>query len=302
MMTKRLIVIIGPTGVGKTELSIQIARWLECPVLSADSRQFYKELKIGTARPDEKQLKGVKHFFLGHVSLKDKYHAGKFEEDAEELLPALFRVHPWVILTGGSGLYIDAVLKGIDPMPSVDPEVRKKLRAEYEEYGLEYIRELLKKADPEYYQRVDRNNPNRMLKALEIYRMTGKAYSGFLKHEPKKKDFLPVKVGLNRERSQLYERINKRVDQMMEEGLLEEVRAVMKYKDHNALNTFGYKELIAHLEGRISLEEAVRLIKRNSRHYARRQLTWFRKDPGIKWFHPDEQNAIMDFLTSFNQK
>ncbi len=301
-MNKWLIVIIGPTGVGKTELSIQIARRLKCPVLSADSRQFYRELKIGTARPDEKQLKGVTHFFLGHLSLKENYNASKFEEDAEELLPALFRVHHRVILTGGSGLYIDAVLKGIDPMPPVDPEVRKELRRVYEEHGLDQIRELLKKADPEYYQRVDRNNPNRMLKALEIYQMTGQAYSGFLKHEPRKKTFLPVKIGLNRERGELYKRINKRVDQMMEEGLPEEVRSVMQYKDHNALNTVGYKELIAHLEGRISLEEAIRLIKRNSRHYARRQLTWFRKYPGIKWFHPVEQNAIMDYLTSFNQK
>ncbi len=295
-LNKTLIVISGPTGIGKTDLSIELAQMLNAVIISSDSRQVYKELKIGIAAPAKDDLAKVKHYMIANKSIYDYYSAGIYEAEVLEILANIFKKQNTAILAGGSGMYIDAVCKGIDILPDVEPELRKKLTKQYEEEGVESLRFDLKRFDPEHYKIVDLNNPKRILKALEVCIQTGKTYTSFLTEPNKNRQFNILKIGLERDREELYERINKRVDLMFEQGLIEEVKQFHKDKHLNALNTVGYKELFDYFEGKYDLEEAVRLIKRNSRRYAKRQITWFKRDNEITWFHPDEKKKIFDFI------
>lgn len=296
MMQPTLIVLIGPTGVGKTELSLSIARKYGTSIISCDSRQLYADLKIGTAAPTPEQLAVVPHYFVGTLKLTDYYSAAQFEADVMQKLDELFKEHPVVLMTGGSMMYIDAVCKGIDDIPTVDAETRSMMMRRYEEEGLERLCAELKLLDPEYYNIVDLKNPKRVIHALEICYMTGRTYTSFRTQSHKQRPFKILKIGLRREREELYERINKRVDMMMEEGLLDEVRSVYAYKDLNSLNTVGYKEIIKYLDGEWELPFAVEKIKQNSRIYSRKQMTWFKRDPDIAWFHPDEGETILSYI------
>jgi len=293
---KTLIVLTGPTAVGKTELCIDIAQTLDTEIISADSRQIFRELKIGTAAPTREQLQKVPHHFIGTRSVYEYYTAGIFEMEALEVIREIFAKKDQVVLTGGSGLYIHAVCHGIDALPKVDPEVRENLLEKYKQEGLTGIRQRLRILDPASYEQVDLKNPKRILKALEITLTTGKPYSSFLTRQKKDRPFHILKIGLNRERQELYDRINRRVDQMIQEGLVEEARQFQGKTHLNALNTVGYKELFSYFNGQISFEEAVRLIKRNTRRYAKRQLTWFARDPDIHWYHPDQKDQIMELI------
>ena len=291
-----LIVLIGPTGVGKTELSLRIAESFQTSVVSADSRQLYAELKIGTAAPTPDQLKRVPHYLIGTLHLTDYYSAAQYETEALEILDKLFMQHEVVVLTGGSMMYVDAICKGIDDIPTVDAETRQLMLQKYEEEGLEQLCAELRLLDPEYYRIVDLKNPKRVIHALEICYMTGRTYTSFRTQQKKERPFRIIKIGLTRDREELYDRINRRVDMMMEEGLLEEVRSVLPYRHLNSLNTVGYKELFNYFEGKTDYAEAVRLIKRNSRRYARKQLSWFRRDDDIRWFHPDDYEGIVEAI------
>jgi tRNA dimethylallyltransferase len=296
MSRKILVIIAGPTGVGKTDLAIDVARQLKTEIINADSRQIYREMVIGTAMPSEVQQQQVKHHFINHKSIHENYNASMFETEVLDFLSNFFSRHDEVVMTGGSGMYIDAVCRGIDDIPTVDPEIRNRIRLEYQEIGLEGIRLKLKHMDPEYYRKVDLKNPVRIMKALEISEMTGKPYTAFLTGIPKTRTFSTVKIGLDLPRQELHERINLRVDMMMKQGLLEEVRSLYPYKQLNPLNTVGYKELFGYLDGKYSLDEAVEMIKGHTRQYARRQLTWFHRNKEMKWFHPDEKELIFSYL------
>lgn len=295
-MQQTLIIILGPTGIGKTELSIGIARQLGTEIISSDSRQIYKELKIGTAVPSDAQLMKVKHHFIGNKSIYDNYNASMFEFEVLELLNELYKTHNQVVMTGGSGMYIQAVCDGIDELPSIDTQLRNDLLQKYNDEGIESLRIQLKMLDPESYKKIDLKNPKRILKALEVTIQTGKPYSSFLTSPKKQRPFHILKIGLKRDRNELYERINKRVDEMVQEGLVEEARKFFKDRHLNSLNTVGYKELFEHFEGKISLIRAIELIKRNSRHYAKRQMSWFNRDKEISWFHPENKQKIIDFI------
>ena len=292
-----LITLLGPTGVGKTELSLKVAERLGSPIISSDSRQLYRELPIGTAAPTPEQQARVKHYFVGTLGLTDYYSASQFETDVLALLTQLHATAPNVAMSGGSMMYIDAVCKGIDDIPTVTPEIREAIYQQFAQEGLAPILEELKAADPKHYEEVDRQNYKRVIHAVEICRMTGKPYSSFRTHTIKSRPFRIIKIGLTRDREELYDRINRRVDQMMEEGLLEEARRVYPYRALNALNTVGYKELFNYLSGEWTLDVAIEKIKRNSRVYARKQMTWFKHDPAIQWFHPDEEAALFQYLT-----
>lgn len=295
---KKLIVISGPTGIGKTDLSIDIALEFNTEIISSDSRQVYKELKIGTAVPSDDQLKKVKHHLIGHKSVYDYYNASMFEVEVLELLNNLFVDHNEVIMTGGSGMYINAVCNGIDELPDIDMEIRNDLIEKHKKEGIESLRMQLKMLDPESYQKIDLKNAKRILKALEVSLQTGKPYSSFLLGNKKERDFEIIKIGLQRDRAELYERINIRVDQMVEEGLVDEAQQFYKDRSLNSLNTVGYKELFEHFDGTITLEKAIELIKRNSRHYAKRQISWFARDKEIVWFNPENFNEIINFIKS----
>ncbi|MBO4825848.1 MAG: tRNA (adenosine(37)-N6)-dimethylallyltransferase MiaA [Prevotella sp.] len=290
-MRNKLIVIVGPTGVGKTELCIQLAEHFHTPIISADSRQLFAEIPIGTAAPTPEQLKRVKHYFVGTLHLTDYYSASKYEEDVLKLMAQLSEENPTAcptaIMTGGSMMYIDAVCDGIDDIPTVDEQTRATMKQRLADEGLPALVEELKVLDPEHWAIVDKQNPRRVVHALEICHMTGKTYTSFRKKEKKQRPFDIIKIGINRPREELYERINKRVDQMMANGLLEEARSVYPLRQHNALNTVGYKELFAYFDGVWTLDEAVERIKGNTRRYCRKQLTWFKRDPQIHWFYPD---------------
>ena len=292
-----LITLLGPTGVGKTELSLKVAERLGSPIISSDSRQLYRELPIGTAAPTPEQQARVKHYFVGTLGLTDYYSASQFETDVLALLTQLHATVANVVMSGGSMMYIDAVCKGIDDIPTVTPEIREAIYQQFAQEGLAPILEELKAADPKHYEEVDRQNYKRVIHAVEICRMTGKPYSSFRTHTIKSRPFRIIKIGLTRDREELYDRINRRVDQMMEEGLLEEARRVYPYRALNALNTVGYKELFNYLSGEWTLDVAIEKIKRNSRVYARKQMTWFKHDPAIQWFHPDEEAALFQYLT-----
>ena len=294
---KTLIVITGPTAVGKTALCLDIARHFGIPIINADSRQIYRELKIGTASPSDEQLRLVPHYLVGTLSLHDYYSASLFEQQVLEILEKEFQQHDIALLTGGSMMYIDAVCNGIDDIPTVDDKTRDLLKKRLADEVLEALVEELKTLDPEYYEIVDKQNPRRVVHGLEICLMTGKTYTSFRKKEKKQRPFHIIKIGVNRPREELYQRINQRVDQMMADGLLEEAKRVYQQRDMNALNTVGYKELFDYLDGRWTLEEAVERIKGNTRRYARKQLTWFKRDEEIRWFHPEQQQDILNYIS-----
>ena len=297
-MQHTLIVLIGPTGVGKTELSLSIAEHFNTSIVSSDSRQLYADLKIGTAAPTPNQLARVPHHFVGTLKLTDYYSAAQYESEVLSKLEELFQQNDVVVLTGGSMMYVDAICKGIDDIPTVDKETRELMIQRYEEEGLENLCAELKLLDPEYYQIVDLKNPKRVIHALEICYMTGKTYTSFRTRNTKERPFRIIKIGLIREREELYERINRRVDEMMKEGLLEEAKSVYKYKHLNSLNTVGYKEMFQYLDGEWTLDFAIEKIKQNSRIYSRKQMTWFKRDTDITWFHPDQKEEIMNHINN----
>jgi tRNA dimethylallyltransferase len=287
---KKLIVLTGPTAVGKTKEAINLAKALNTEIISADSRQFYKELNIGVATPTEEELSEVKHHFIGHISIHNNYNVGLFEKDALDRIELLFKTYDTIVLTGGSGMYIDVVCNGMDSLPDVDIEIRNELNRVFKEEGISVLQEELREKDIEYYNIVDKKNHIRIIRALEVIRQTGKTFSFYRTNKKTQRDFQIFKFALQRERSELIERINKRVDLMMEDGLLDEAKTVYLYKHLSALNTVGYKELFKYFEGEISLENAIEDIKTNTRRYAKRQMTWFRKDKEYIWL--DAKNPI----------
>ena len=297
---KVLFVVLGPTAVGKTEVCMKIAQRLHTPVINADSRQIFSGIPIATAAPTYEQLSLVKHYFVGTCQLSDYYSASKYEEEVMALLAPDGELGklPFALMSGGSMMYIDAVCDGIDDIPTIDDETRALMKQRLAEEGLERLCEDLKRLDPEYYEIVDKQNPRRVVHALEICTMTGQTYTSFRRREKRERPFRIIKIGLNRPREELYTRINQRVDEMMASGLLDEVKAMYPKRSLNALNTVGYKELFDYLDGRWSLEEAVERIKGNTRRYARKQLTWYKKDEQIRWFHPDEITTIIDYIIS----
>jgi tRNA dimethylallyltransferase len=284
---KILLIILGPTASGKTDLAIRIAKHLNTEIISADSRQFYRELSIGTAKPSEEQLAEVKHHLIGHISITDKFNISRFEQDALKLSDKLFKTHNVVVLCGGSGLYIDAVCNGIDEQPDNDPILREKLKKEFNLKGINYLQSELQRLDPEYYGHVDLSNPHRLMRALEVCLSTGNPYSSFRKGLKKERLFKIVKLGIDIPRPELVQRINSRTDAMISRGLVDEARANYAFRHLNALNTVGYKEMFDYIDGLCTLEEAVDKIKINTRRYAKRQMTWFRKDTDIKWIKPE---------------
>ena len=297
MSQQILIVVTGPTAVGKTALPIELARHYGIPVINADSRQIFRELRIGTASPTEEQLRQARHYFVGTKSISDYYNASMYEQEVMELL----KVSPTPInlLSGGSMMYIDAVCNGIDDIPTIRDDIRQEMKRRYETEGLDALCDDLQRLDPEHYKIVDRQNYRRVIHALEICYQTGRTYTSYRTQQKKPRPFRIVKIGLNREREQLYQRINARVDEMMSEGLLDEVKTLLPYRQLNALNTVGYKEMFDYLDGRWPLEEAVERIKGNTRRYARKQLTWYKRDPEIRWFNPEEQQEIMSYISQF---
>lgn len=300
-MKKNLIIIAGPTAVGKTALSIELAKFYNCPVISADSRQFYKEMSIGTAKPTSEEMQDVPHYFINNISIHDIYNVGQFEREAIELIESLFKNNEYLILVGGSGLYINAILNGVDEFEEIPAHIREQLIKDYEEKGITYLQEELKLKDEVYYNQVDLNNPQRIMRALEVCIHTQKPYSSFRTKEKKQRLFNTINILINTEREVLYARINKRVDIMMQNGLLEEVKGLYPFKHLNALNTVGYKELFDFIDGKCSLEEAVNLIKQNSRRYAKRQLTWFNHQGEFETFEPTELEKIKAYLDIVSQ-
>lgn len=287
-----LIILLGPTGVGKTDLSIALAQRLACPVVSADSRQIFRELPIGTAAPTAEELGKVEHWFIGNKSVEEDYNAGQYEAEVLPMITGYLASHEALLMVGGSMMYIDAVCKGFDYLPQVPQTVRQQVRNNYEAKGLEWLQSELMRLDPDYCRQVDLQNPQRLMHAVEISLVAGKPYSAFRTGTAKKRPFRILKVGLQRDRAELYERINRRVTQMMAQGLLQEAEKVYPYRHKNSLNTVGYKELFAYIDGKCTLDEAVDKIRQNSRHYAKRQLTWFRQDTEIHWF--DAGNVTVD--------
>ncbi|WP_430813561.1 tRNA (adenosine(37)-N6)-dimethylallyltransferase MiaA [Carboxylicivirga sp. RSCT41] len=295
-MTKTLIVLVGPTGIGKTELCLNLAQHLNTEIISSDSRQIFKELKIGTAAPTPEQLSLVTHHMVATHSVNDYYNAYEFEQDVLKLLEKLFEKHDQVLMTGGSMMYIDAVCKGIDELPTIDAEVRQHVMDMHNNEGLEAVRRQLKMLDPVFYDQVDLKNHKRVMHALEVCLMTGKTYSSLRTNSARKRPFNILKIGLDMDRETLYNRINQRVDIMVNDGLFDEAKEFYHLKDNNALNTVGYKEIFAHWDGEYNADTAIELIKRNSRRYAKRQLSWFRRDKEINWFHPFQTNEIIKFV------
>ena len=299
---KTLIVILGPTASGKTALSIKIARFLGTEIVNADSRQFYKTMDIGTAKPGPYELNAVKHHFINTLSPEDDYTVGKFENEALITLESIFQKHDQALLVGGSGLYIRAVCEGLDELPESDPEIRSRLNQKFQEQGIAALQKELQALDPEYYMEVDRMNPHRLIRAIEVCLLSGEKYSVLRKSAPKNRSFQLLKIGLLPEREVMYERINLRVEQMINDGLVEEVRKLQVYKNCNALHTVGYQELFPYLENQTTLEQAVDEIKKNSRRYAKRQVTWFKKDTSIHWFQPEMEDEIFELIKPFQQK
>ena len=293
-----LVVLIGPTAVGKTETSLAIAQRFQCPIISADSRQMYKGLEIGTAMPTAEELALHKHYFVGQLSPNDYYSAARFESEVIALLQKEFPHHPTMLLSGGSMMYIDAVCNGIDDIPTVDDETRAMVLEKYQREGLEQLAAELRILDPEYYATADIKNPKRVMHALEICYMTGKTYSSFRTQQKKQRPFNIIKIGLQRERDELYERINSRVDKMIEQGLVEEAKKFYHLKEYNSLNTVGYKEIFKYLDGEWDLPFAIEKIKQNTRIYSRKQVTWYRKDEEITWFHPNDTTEIIKHIES----
>jgi len=296
-LNKTLVVIVGPTGIGKTALAISLARHFSTEIISADSRQFFKEMEIGTAKPSAEELAAAPHHFVNSHSIQNLFSTGDFEIQAIDLINQLFKKHELLIMVGGSGLYIDAVCNGLDDLPETDLAIREKLNQQLADEGLESIKKQLSEYDPEYYNKVDQANPQRMIRGLEFYLSTGTKLSAHLTNSKKVRPFNIIKIGLNMDRAELYNRINTRVDKMMESGLLEEVKGLVPFRKYNALNTVGYSEIFAHLDGELTLPEAVEKIKQNTRRFAKRQLTWFRRDDSTVWFEPGQDHAVIDYVT-----
>jgi len=296
-----LIVIVGPTASGKTGLAIDLASYFRTEIISADSRQFYHEIPIGTAAPTPEQLVKVRHHFVGQRSILEDYNVSRFEKEVLELLAEKFEEKEVMVMVGGSGLYINAVCKGIDDLPDPEPALREELNAIFQQKGISALQELLKQLDPEYFEQVDQNNPKRLLRALEVCRQTGKKYSDLRLDKPIERNFNILKIGLEVDRKLLVQRINQRTDKMLQQGWLEEAKTVFPYHHLNALNTVGFKELFMYLDGEWTLEQAIEKIKINTRRYAKRQMTWFRKDPDIHWFSPDDKEGILTFIDEIEE-
>lgn len=293
---KRLIVIVGPTGIGKTALSIRLAQELQTEIVSADSRQFYQETEIGTAKPSEKELSAAPHHLVNSLSIHDAYSVGDFEKDAISLIHELHHKHHSVLMVGGSGLYVDAVCQGLDQFPNIHPSYRDQLNGEFRDKGIGPLQKELLDKDPDYYQLVDLKNPHRLIRALEVIRATHQTFSSFRNRKPVKRPFDIITIGLEMDREKLYERINKRMDIMISTGLFEEAKKLYPFRELNALQTVGYQEIFGYLDGLYDKEEAIRLLKRNSRRYAKRQMTWFKKNPTTHWFPPDQIDAIIQLV------
>ena len=293
---KAIILIQGPTGIGKTSLSIKLASHFNTEIISCDSRQFYKELKIGTSPPSNEELQKIKHHFIQNISINDSYNISKFEIDANKKINELFNIYNKIIVVGGSGLYANALCNGIDDIPTISENTRDKIQELYQNKGIEYLRNILFKKDKIYFNSVDLQNPRRIIRALEVIYETNKKFSYFRKNTTKKRDYKIIKIGLQIERDCLYERINKRVDLMIKLGLINEVKSLMKHKNKNALKTIGYNEIFNHIEGKLSLDKAIEEIKKNSRRFAKRQITWLKRDNEIKYFHPKNTDKIIKFI------
>lgn len=299
-MNNYLISIVGPTAIGKTSLSIQLAKIYHTEILSADSRQFYKEMSIGTAAPTPNELAAAPHHFVHHISVEDEYSVGDFERDAINKAEKLYEENDVLILVGGSGLYVKSLLEGLDHFPEVSPKIRQDLNEQLQQNGISGLQEQLQLVDPDYYKVVDKDNPHRVIRALEVSLGTGEPYSSFLDREKTPRSFKTIKIGLTASREIIYDRINQRVDMMMEAGLLEEAKQLYPLRTLNALNTVGYKELFAYLEGQQTLQEAVEEIKKNTRRFAKRQLTWFRKEKDITWF--ENTTPVEEILSYLNNQ
>lgn len=299
-MNKSLIVIVGPTAIGKTTLAIKLAQNYKTEIISADSRQFYKEMSIGTAKPSIEELKAAKHHLINSHSVVDQFNAGDFEKESLKIINKLFVNHNHAILVGGSGLFINAVCNGFDPLPTASEEVREKLNKQFDENGITYLQDKLKSVDPEYFAEVDTNNPQRIIRALEVFESTGKTFSSLRTKNKKQRPFNIVKIGLNIDRDKLYQRINTRVDEMINMGLIAEVENLKAHRDLNTLNTVGYSEIFEFLDNKCTKDEAIEKIKQNTRRFAKRQLTWFNKSDDIKWFSPDQIEDIIQHLNSIH--
>jgi tRNA dimethylallyltransferase len=296
-MNKNLIVVVGPTAIGKTSLSIELAKYFDCEIISADSRQFYKEMSIGTAAPSPDELKQARHHCIQHMSINNEYSVGDFEKDALDIINNLFKNNDYAILVGGSGLYIDAITKGLDFFPEIDIAIRQQLQKEYDDKGIENLQQQLKALDPLYYEKVDLNNTHRVMRALEVCIGSGESYSSFLTKPRKKRPFNIIKVGITAARQIIYDRINQRVELMVEAGLLDEVKNLYPYKSLNALNTVGYKEIFKHLDKEWDLDFALSEIKKNTRRFAKRQITWFKKDLEIQWYdYKEDIQSITNYI------
>ncbi|MCX2431170.1 tRNA (adenosine(37)-N6)-dimethylallyltransferase MiaA [Pedobacter sp. GR22-10] len=295
---KTLISIVGPTAIGKTALAIELANHFQTEIISADSRQFYKEMEIGTAKPTQTELAAAKHHFINSHSVNQLFSTGDFEIEGLKVLDEIFKTHDLAIMVGGSGLYVNALINGLDEMPEIDLAVRDQLNNLFKTEGISPIREQLAKHDPEYYAKVDQQNPQRMIRGLEVFLSTGQKLSSMLSATKKERPFNIIKIGLNIERATLYNRINSRVDKMMHDGLVEEVKSLTEFRSYNALNTVGYSEIFDYLDQKLSIEEAVSNIKQNTRRFAKRQLTWFRRDEEIRWFEPNQQQVVIKYIES----
>ncbi len=299
---KTLVAVIGPTAIGKTALAIQLAQHFDTEIISADSRQFFKEMEIGTAKPDQEELAAAKHHFIDSHSIQQLFSTGDFEVQGLRKLDEIFDRHDLAIMVGGSGLYVNALINGLDEMPEIDLSIRTQLNEQFKEEGIVPIQLQLAKVDPEYFAKVDQQNPQRMIRGLEVFLSTGEKLSSMLSAIKKERPFNVIKIGLNTDRALLYDRINKRVDQMVKKGLIEEVKSLIEFRAYNALNTVGYSEIFEYLDGRISLEDAISSIKQNTRRFAKRQLTWFRRDEATSWYEPDQDNRIIEHIESLIKK
>jgi len=293
---KTLVSVVGPTAIGKTALAIRLAQHFDTEIISADSRQFFKEMEIGTAKPNIEELAAAKHHFIDSHSIQQLFSTGDFEVQGLKKLDEIFVSHDIAIMVGGSGLYVNALINGLDEMPEIDLSIRTALNEQFKSEGIAPIQSRLAEADPEYFTKVDQQNPQRMIRGLEVFLSTGQKLSSMLSATKKERPFNIIKIGLNTDRAVLYERINMRVDQMIENGLIEEVKSLAQFRAYNALNTVGYSEVFDYLDGNLSIEEAISSIKQNTRRFAKRQLTWFRRDEEISWFEPDHSEDIIEYI------
>jgi tRNA dimethylallyltransferase len=293
---KTLVSVVGPTAIGKTALAIRLAQHFDTEIISADSRQFFKEMEIGTAKPNIEELAAAKHHFIDSHSIQQLFSTGDFEVQGLKKLDGIFVSHDIAIMVGGSGLYVNALINGLDEMPEIDLSIRTALNEQFKSEGIAPIQTRLAEADPEYFAKVDQQNPQRMIRGLEVFLSTGQKLSSMLSATKKERPFNIIKIGLNTDRAVLYERINMRVDQMIEKGLIEEVKSLASFRAYNALNTVGYSEVFNYLDGNISIEEAISSIKQNTRRFSKRQLTWFRRDEEINWFEPDQSEDIIEYI------